>query len=158
MNINTSLQPQIQQIKLYYKFSAANWNLFTNYINRNCNHTSSITINSTYQIDSMCNSFISLLNRAADFAIPKRPLKNNHSTRLPSNILLLIRLRNSERRKWLRYRYDSFLDSTKLLDKLLANEIETIVGILFYLPLKNQVNPFGKFPKSSKKRFEYSIS
>lgn len=145
----------VRQISYYYKYSAANWNLYKSYIGRNCPDTNLEDIHDPLLIDSMCSNFTSIIKGAADYAIPKRPIKDTQPIQLPSNILYLIQLRNAERRKWVRYRYDFFLNSVKFLNKAINKEIFEYRNCRWGKLLSSfdkASNPFWKVSKLLKKR------
>lgn len=148
---------KINSGNLCYNYSAANWNLYKAYLNSNLplDNSSVNPIVSNDDVDSLCSHLVSSIKAAADLAIPKRSLTRIQDTHLPENILYLIRLRNAERRKWLRYRIDAFLYKVKLLNAEIKRQIATFRNMRWNNLLSTfdkASKPFWKITKIIKNR------
>lgn len=108
-----------------YKYAAANWNRFRSYISNNINidNLSLSNTNVSHEIDKHIEYFIGTVTAAADNSIPKTSAQCPQAPSLPQYIIHLIRLRNSARRKWIRYRQYFYRDEYVMLNSQINNEI-----------------------------------
>lgn len=112
-------------LRLNYTFNykSTNWKDFKKYINDNILRFFRLPLNTKDDIDDFVNEFTLFLQIAIDVCVPKRLKTNYFVKKLPKCILNLIRLRNTSRRNWIRYRLTHFKAEINFLNKIIKERV-----------------------------------